>query len=362
MKRQLIIRGAAIAFAGVAASVFAAQQFLNLGAAGDNLASAPGGNSAVVGASLVGGGGSAAAPEPAAPAALAQDMGSLQLRADQPAAAPGEVPAQVDVAALNDGMPPEQSALPSGDFQPPLTLAQASNRADDASCAPTLEVTAAIDALVDLRLNAPCAANQRVVVSHDELAFSTFTDANGELAIYVPALTQIAAFEVFLEDQSVLSAQTAVPEVAEHVRMMVQWQGSDFVALHAFHRGAAYGESGHIHASRPFDPATDQAFVLSLGTARGPEPMLAQVYSIPVGLVDVARTEIEVSVNPQTCGRDVSAFVSQKWSGQTGVLEELSLAMPECGTGAGVAVLPVALRNPAVSQANALTPVSMGQN
>ncbi|MFN4058693.1 MAG: hypothetical protein ACK4HW_11005 [Roseinatronobacter sp.] len=354
MNRQIIIRGAAIAFAGVAASVFAAQQFLDLGAGGPQAMGSPNGNSPVMGASLMGAG----APTPGAQATAPADAPMLQLRS---ADVIPDAPDAPQIASLDNGLAPEPS-LPASDFQPPLTLAQAAPSANDASCLPSLSANSAIDALVDLRLSAPCLPNARVVISHDDLAFSTYTDAQGELAIYVPALSQTAMFEAFLPDQAVLTAQAIVPEAAQHLRMVVQWTGAEYVTLHAYHRGALYGEAGHIHAARPFDPAADSAFILPLGTARGPEPMLALVYSLPVSMTDVARAELEFSITAQTCGRDLSAFVTLKGPGRRGALEELTVTMPDCSASGGTTVVPLPFGQAEVSQVSATMTQTTGQN
>jgi hypothetical protein len=350
MNRQIVIRGAAIAFAGVAASIFAAQQFLDLGASNPQAMGSPNGTSPVVGASLMGSSAPTPAPQTAAP--------MLDLSANSATESDTAAP---QIAALDNGLSPDQALAPS-DFQPPLTLAQAAPSANDASCIPTLTANPAIDALVDLRLTAPCQPNARIVVSHDDLAFSTYTDAEGELAIYVPALSQTAMFEVFMPDQSVMTAQAVVPEAAQHVRMVVQWTGTEVVSLHAYHRGANYGETGHIHASRPFDPAADAAFILALGTPRGPEPMLAHVYSLPVEMTPVARAELEFSVNSQTCGRDLSAFVTLKGPGQSGALEELTVTMPDCASSGGTTVVPLPFGQAGLAPVNATLTQTTGQN
>lgn len=355
MKRQILVRGAAIAFAGVAASVFAAQQFMGPAPQGTQMAS-PGAADQVKGASLVGAT-SQPAPHPLTEAELAFDTLEPPA-AGQSFAMTGMTPVDMDMelpemAALGDGLASASGAALPGDFQPPLTLAQAAPQANDASCATSLTAVAAIDALVDMRLTAPCSPNARIVVSHDDLAFSAFTDESGNFAAYIPALTQTANIEVFMPDQSVLQAQTVVPDAAQHVRVIVQWTGSDTVLLHGYHRGATFGQAGHIHASRPFDPDLDAAFVLSLGEARGPEPMMSQIYSIPATLVDQARLELEISLTSSNCGQDATAFVSQKGTGLSGALEELTIAMPECGGNGGMAIIPLALQRPVQPQAAA---------
>ena len=357
MNRQILIRGAAIAFAGVAASVFAAQQFMGLGPQGGQ-ASAPAAAQQVNAASLVG----AAAPADAAPSDVDVGQAALALEAvapsatatrtridDREAASPQTGDGTGQIVALDARLAPESSAALADDFQPPMALAQAAPSANDASCLPELSAVPAIDALVDLRLTAPCAPNTRVVISHGDLAFSAYTDASGSFAAYVPALSQTAAFEAFLPEQPVLTAQAIVPEAGEHLRVLVQWAGPESVLLHAYHRGAAYGESGHVHASRPFDPDLDAAFILSLGEARGAEPMQAQIYSIPVTAVSQARLEVEVTLNEATCGRDVTAYVTQKGAGLSEAMEEMRISMPECDQMAGMAIVPLPLETPVQS-------------
>lgn len=352
MKRQILIRGAAIAFAGVAASVFAAQQFLAVNPQGAEL-STPGARDQVNSASLMG---STATVTP-----TPQDMAELTFDKLDPAAThlelgsldtqPDDVNAPLpEVAALDDRLAPANGTAIADDFQPPLTLAQANPQANDASCLPSITAVAAIDALVDLRVSAPCAPNGRIVVSHGDLAFSAYTDETGTFAAYIPALSVTANIEVFLPDQTVLQAQAVVSDAAQHARVIVQWTGAEGVLLHAYHRGAAYGEAGHIHASRPFDPAMDAAFVLSLGEARGPEPMLTQVYSIPTELLGETRLELELSVTTQTCGRDMTVYVAQKGVGQDGALEELVVGMPDCSSTGGMAIVPLPLNLPMQAQ------------
>jgi len=364
MKRQILIRGAAIAFAGVAASVFAAQQFMAPAPQAGQVAT-PGGSTQVTGASLVGASGPTA-PQAQTEAELAFDaleppVGMLETAetiADRPDA---DRPVE-QVAALDNQMTPARTQAPTDDFQPHLTLAQSAPPTEDAGCLPTIAAQAAIDALVDLRVTAPCAPNTRIVISHGDLAFSAYTDETGTFAAYVPALSMTANIEAFLPDQDVLQAQAVVPDAGQHVRVIVQWTGMDGVILHAYHRGASYGQAGHIHASRPFDPEMDAAFVLSLGEARGPEPMLTQIYSVPANMVDQARLELELAVTPQNCGQDMTAYVAKIWSGQSEALEELTVAMPDCGTDGGMAIIPLPLGASMQAQLGTTPSLALTQN
>ena len=104
---------------------------------------------------------------------------------------------------------------------------------------------------------------------------------------------------MFLAEDIYLQAAASVPEADDHVRVALQWSGEASFALHAYHDGASHGENGHVHALRPFDPNLEESFLISLGESGGPEPMVAEIYSVPVTFVENSRLEIEFQFNEQ---------------------------------------------------------------
>lgn len=245
----------------------------------------------------------------------------------------------ITTALTNTGPGTAPDGLRDLDLGPQLAFA--GNDAADTPdhCTPLIEVTAGPDALVELSLFAPCQSDSRFVASHDDLAFSAFLDADGRYTAYLPALSPSARFDVFLSDDTHLHKTLDMRDVQAHKRVVLQWTGDARFGLHAFHNGAQFGDSGHLHAARPFDPELDEAFLISLGDLRGPEPILAQIYSVPVEHLANARVEVELAFSEADCGRDVMAFVSQTLGTSGTPATELTFSAPDCPTTAGAMVM-----------------------
>ena len=251
-----------------------------------------------------------------------------------------QMPDIISAALADDNSVPLAPEWAFGlDLGPHLAFASADPAGASEHCAPRIETVAGPDALIEITVSAPCHSDTRFVASHDDLAFSAFLDQDGQFSAYIPALATAGRVDVFLSDDTHLHAAVAVPDAQDHKRVVLQWTGSARFALHAYHDGAAYGANGHVHAARPFDPDMDEAFLISLGDLRGPEPMLAQVYSLPLSQMEKARVEVELSFSESDCGRDVMAFLSQT-HGTTGTpVAELTFSAPDCPTSAGAMVM-----------------------
>lgn len=357
MKRQVIIRSIAIAFAGIAASVFATKELLidRSAPATEHAAGVTTEPDSVKGASLIGAGTEAAgkraapiAPEPQLSAERADaSLPGLTFDDPQTAHAPAqEMAPELSLSALDGSLSPQTERVLREDFRPELALVEAGSMDDSLLCESDMRLMPLPGAMVRLHIAAPCQAEGRIVVSHGDLAFSVFLDADGGYQADIPVLASDARFYVFLPDDSLLQASAHLPELDEHHRVVVQWMGNYGIGLHAFHRDAGFGEVGHVFAESPHDPELADARLIKLGDARGPEPMLAQIYSIPVDQRDATRLELEVTFDQQSCGRDILAHVMQIAPGLEGDLSEVSLAMPECNAPAGLAILNLPLQSP----------------
>ncbi len=250
-------------------------------------------------------------------------------------AAPEQTP--VPVMAEAQPAPPPSAPL----AQAPEHQAEAAPEQPD--CTPTLAVTAAFDGLLELALNAPCAPDTRFVIGHGDLAFSAYLGPDGQFATYIPALMQQAQVDVFLHDDSYLSASALVEDAETYARFVLQWTGDAGFGLHAYLNGAGYGEAGHIHAARPFDPDLEEAFLISLGELRGPEPMMAQIYSLPLALLPQTHVEVEARFSAAECGQDLRAFLSQSKGAMPSELKELVFAAPDCPAEPGISVMDIHL-------------------
>lgn len=325
MEKQTIIRGAAIVVAGIAASTFGAQHLMS-GKSDRHAVAQPAlteSKASVVSAGFLGG-------------SAGQDTAAERVILDE-----------TSFAALTDGPSP---ADPQAVLQSDLVLAdspQSSASQDD--CTPELMVRTAIDALIELSLHAPCHANERLVVSHADLAFSAYTSESGTYSAFVPALERQGKIDIFLGEDVFLSGETEVSDIADHFRVVLQWTGDANFGLHAYHRGAGYGDDGHLHALRPFDPMLDEAFLVSLGDRRGPEPMLAEIYSVPADPDLSGRIELELSFDATQCGQEMTAYILQSGAGVAAEIKEARLATPDCPGQNGTVVM--GLPNPQMQQA-----------
>lgn len=312
MNRQLVIRGAAVSVAAIAASVFLAGQFL-----GDT-------ETLVAGAITD-------APVEVRGASVVSPMGAT--------AQPTQVEPALEVSALDSSADTFAAPSVQDEFQPELTFADATPPTEKSLCDASLTAAPAIDGLIEVRLSAPCSMGERVVISHGELAFTATLDEAGSLATYIPALSGLAVVDAFMSDDTMLQAQTQVADFDQYARMIVQWTGADAVALHAYHRGAQRGEAGHLHAMNPFDPELEAAFLVSLGDDLALEPLLAQVYSVPVVQADATRLQLELAVTEASCGTDMIAYAMPTHGPNAGQPQELAVAMPDCGSGEGFVIV-----------------------
>lgn len=327
MEKQTIIRSAAIVAAGIAASVTGAHYLLD-GRSDTRRA--------------------AAVEEPLAPQVQNVSLLSGAATAEIDAT-DTTLPADATFLALSD----PDSAF-TDDMAPQLTVADMGGSAAPAEhCDPQLEARDMIDALIELSVTAPCHANERLVVSHGDLVFSAYTDESGNFSTYLPALSERARLDVFVGDSVFLQTELHMPEATAHHRVVLQWTGLAGFGLHAFHRSAVFGGAGHLHALQPFDPMQEETFLISLGEPRGPEPMLAQIYSVPVELVQDSRIELELQFDAKHCGQELSAFILQSGAGIASGIKEASFATPPCPSADGFLVMELPILAPQHAQIHA---------
>ncbi len=343
MEKQYIIRGAAILCMAASATVFAAPHIISKKSAEEKSVDltvlqqrAP-----VKSAGLAGSG-NPFAEEPASEITEEAVNEALIAPAGSAEGAAEISDAEMMQLAALDGRP---APLPL--ITDRLSIDERVARADGqlvtSGCEATLTASSSFDALIEVALEAPCHADSRFIMSHDDLVISAYLDSEGRYSTYLPALATTAKIDVFLEDDTYISAQTEVAEADQFLRVALQWTGEAQFSLHAYHDGAGFGDAGHVHASKPFDPNLDEAFLISLGEFRGPEPMLAQVYSLPASMRDKARLEVEVQFNDRLCGEDLMAFLTQSFGVGESEMTELIFAAPDCPTGDGMTVMEISL-------------------
>lgn len=201
-------------------------------------------------------------------------------------------------------------------------------------CAPELDLAARPMAMIAIDLRASCAAGARVVIRHAGLAVAETLDGSGHLTLDLPALDTSGRISVLLPEGRELHAAVAMPSVARLRRLAVQWIAGDAFQLHAMEGGATYGTPGDVHAQNPASPSG--GYLVALGDPSSSLPMMAEVYTWPVGVT--VRPVIEAEVTQATCGRELMAETLLSDHGRV-TATDLTLAMPGCDALGDILVL-----------------------
>jgi hypothetical protein len=259
---------------------------------------------------------------------------SIQMTSTMPtppedAQAPAKLPATpqgaVQLAALSDAATVMTDVLPAEVAAPSL------------ACDYTLTADTAPGAMVALSLDAPCAQSQRFTLHHNGLMFTQVTDGGGHASMLVPALAKSAVFIVAFPNGDGAVASADVESLEHYQRVAIQWQGDSGVQLHALEFGAEMGSDGHVWAGARRDVAAaangDRGFMTLLGDATQPEPLLAEIYTFPSllnGRDGAVALRVEAEVTQTNCARDIEAQALQTQPGGALVVQDLTLAIPEC--------------------------------
>lgn len=197
-------------------------------------------------------------------------------------------------------------------------------------CAPVLDLIAEPDAMIGITLIAPCQPDARVVLSHAGLTVTARATATGSVFTSIPALDMAGEVTILFADGTRTTAAVPMSELEGLDRFAVQWQADDALALNAFVDGAGYGDAGHVTATSLADLAADDSVVgkvVSFGDASVALPLMAQVYTFPMG--DRPTLTVESQVTAATCGREVLGETLESTGGRVQP-QELTLPMPEC--------------------------------
>lgn len=264
-------------------------------------------------------------------AAMALDLSDISLSVvlapDEPAPAipamaPPE-PAKVVPIALHPIEP--------ADTVTPVTPQRAESTAQ--SCEVRTQISVQDHAMVTLDLNASCYPNERLTVHHQGMMFTETTDAQGKLALTVPALSEQAVFILAFANGKGAVAKADVPDLKTYDRVVLQWSSDAAFQLHAREFGATYGESGHVWSGEDAQNSVDGGFVTRLGRTDTLVPQLAEVYSFPTGTASRAGSvalSVETEVTQANCGRDVGAQTLEFLASGTMRTRDLVLSVPDC--------------------------------
>ncbi len=292
----------------------------------------------------------------------------MQFGFELPSQSKSGSPATVQVSAITDTSAKadepvaaaEMNALPSlpldalTDAQLPDTPVEMAAVQDDAAplpgpvleqpqispdCAIDMTATAAAGAMVDVSIKAPCNASERFTLHHNGMMVTEVIQPDGTATLSIPALSETAVFIAAFTNGEGGLAQTDVPSLPFYDRVVVQWRGQAGLQLHAREFGANYFDQGHIWHDAKGDIAEAAqgkgGFLTRIGNEDTPDALVAEIYSFPAGTTarngDIALS-VEAEVTVQNCNTDVEAQTLDMRDGGDLKVQDLTLAIPECGS------------------------------
>lgn len=231
------------------------------------------------------------------------------------------VAASLVAATADPALAPAPLALPPLHFlpdDPPLPALPDSA----ARCVPGLDVAAAPGALIALTVSDLCRPGARIELTQPGLRVTQVLSAEGLWQGELPALTPDVALSVRFVEGDELLARVAVPDFATARRVTLAWQGDLPLELGAHVAGAMPGQPGHVSPGRPVDAI---GRLMQLGDPSAPMPALAQVFTAAADAGAIG-LELAAAVTAASCGREVRADMLRD-----GTVQEITLAMPDCG-------------------------------
>ncbi|MGR3494770.1 translocase [Citreimonas sp.] len=257
----------------------------------------------------------------------------------------GEPTLPAEMAAAD--LPETRVALDTGDtsrVRP--ALPQATQAATDFACMPEMTAEPAAGAMIRVALSAPCRADERVTLHHQGLMVTQRMAPDGTLEAMIPALSETATVMASFLDGAGASATTEVSSLYFYDRVAVQWQGDAGLQLHAREYGSDYFQPGHVWAEAAGDLGSaargEGGFLVRLGHEDGPDALVAEVYTFPVGTAarpgDVALS-VEVEVTAANCDSTVAAQTLQRRQDGRLQVRDVTMPIPDCGRAGDFLVL-----------------------
>lgn len=184
-----------------------------------------------------------------------------------------------------------------------------------AACGPSLALTPAIDAMLAVKVYAPCLPYDTIRLEHEGLSFTVPMPMTGELTLLLPALAESAIVKAHLSDGTVLRAEAEVPDADEFARVALQWNGLN---------------PGELVAKAP--KVLDGA-IIHLGQSIDADGAVLHVFSsrvdqkVPGGVV---RLSMRAPVTLENCETGHSAHVHRSIPGEPVADYDLKLKGPGC--------------------------------
>ncbi|MGJ8582819.1 MAG: hypothetical protein ACSHXD_01885 [Marinosulfonomonas sp.] len=228
---------------------------------------------------------------------------------------------------------------------------------NEPSCEISVSATPRENAMVQLKVDAPCYRNQRVLIEHVGLKFADLTDAGGYFTTLVPVFDPYAAFSATFPDGNTAQAKTLGSSLGTNQRVALSWQGGPGFHIHALEFGADYGQRGDVWAEAPGNPEEaalkGSGYLMEFGNPYVLNPVLAEVYSypdLPNQPAGAIRLIVEAEIGQSICGQDIQGNTLQTSTTGGVASTAITLAMPDCSGADGFLVLKNLLQDIKIAQ------------
>lgn len=192
-------------------------------------------------------------------------------------------------------------------------------------------------AMVLLNLHAPCQINTPLTVQFQGLIFSGMTTNIGHFSTLVPAVKADAVFVLTLAGNAPVSTAINVAQANEYHSVAVQWSGRDDLQIHAFERGAIFGNKGHVWAGAPQSMAqalqARGGYIIRLGDVDIANAYRVEIYSFPMAQIEkpgIVRVHVKAKVTKENCGQQRVLQILQNTPDQMAAIMDVSITMPSC--------------------------------
>ena len=267
---------------------------------------------------------------------------SIKLMSGQVVAPPRAVLLGGAIKSYADPSETEDDALAAG-----LSGPETKNPAD---CPVSMSADPIGGAMLSLNIKAACLAGREVVVMHDALTFRDVLSETGELAVFVPALSEMAVVEATFATGEKVQARAEVKTLALYDRIILQWRGATDISMNLRAFVSAQDKARHawsVTEQRLSEPSkSGDGYFSSLGKRAVLNPQLAEIYTAPATAPATAPNSdqlgnltIEAEITADICGQDISVEATRIIAGKKVNSQDLALPVPDCDEIGNILVL-----------------------
>ncbi len=218
-----------------------------------------------------------------------------------------------------------------GDLVGITPVAATTPRDEGNQCQPSLQLAALPDAMIQVSLNAPCNPAERIILRHSGLSFATRTQADGRVALTLPALKTDAMVAVYMQDSRLVLGKVTVADASAYARFAVVWEQPADIELRVT-------DGDKVLVGSTATGFADDQRVIALGSPSVQSPVLARVYSVPGQTLGQADITGELRITPASCGRTLRVETVFSANGIAATTER-DIPVPLCGTSGDILVL-----------------------